>query len=246
MYRFQRWVLIVAWAAAGSFVARLSADDEPNAQSSPSVPAAAAVVGAGPVVSTPSGVGPGTANQPAAGTGKAEAGKGKPEGEKKPGDGKQKGEGKLEELPPIQRPATPPKPPDPKELKVRPGKDGTVSFNFRGQPWPAVLEWLADISGMSLDWQELPGDYINLATQRSYTVKEARDLVNRHLLVRGYTLLIQGEVLSVVNIKMLNPALVPRIEPKELARCDAHEFVRVSFPLDWMLAESAAEESSPI
>jgi type II secretory pathway component GspD/PulD (secretin) len=244
MDRLQRWVLIVAWAAAGSFVTRLSADDAPAAQSSPSV-RAEPVVGAGPAVFTPAGVNPGTANQPATGPGKPEAGKGKPEGEKKPGDGKEKGEGKSEELPPIQRPAKPPKPPDPKELKVRPGKDGTVSFNFRGQPWPAVLEWLADISGMSLDWQELPGDYINLATQRSYTVKEARDLVNRHLLVRGYTLLIQGEVLSVVNIKKLNPALVPRIEPEELARRDAHEFVRVSFPLDWMLAESAAEELKP-
>ena len=244
MDRLQRWVLIVAWATAGSFVTRLSADDEPAAQTNPSVQAGP-VVGTGPVVSTPGGVGLGIANQPAAGPGKPAAGKGKPEGEKKSGDGKEKGEGKSEELPPVQRSAKPPKPPNPKELKVRPGKDGTVSFNFRGQPWPAVLEWLADISGMSLDWQELPGDYINLATQRSYTVKEARDLVNRHLLVRGYTLLIQGEVLSVVNIKKLNPALVPRIEPEELARRDAHEFVRVSFPLDWMLAESAAEELKP-
>ncbi len=62
-----------------------------------------------------------------------------------------------------------------------------------------MLEWLADISGMSLDWQELPGDYLNLTTQRSYTVAEVRDLINRHLLARGFTLLAPGRVLTVVK-----------------------------------------------
>ena len=60
-----------------------------------------------------------------------------------------------------------------------------------------------------------------------------RDLINRHLLDRGYTLLCQGESLTVVNIKKLDAALVPRVDPKELDRCDPYEFVKVSFPLDW-------------
>ena len=82
----------------------------------------------------------------------------------------------------VRRPSEPLSPPKPEELKVRPDEKGRVRFNFNGQPWPAVLEWLAQISGMSLDWQELPADYLNLATQRSYTIEEARDLINRHLL----------------------------------------------------------------
>ena len=108
--------------------------------------------------------------------------------------------------------------PKAEELKVRPDEKGRVRFNFNGQPWPAVLEWLAQISGMSLDWQELPGDYLNLTTQRSYTIEEARDLINRHLLARGFTLLCQGELLTVANIKKLDPSLVPRVEPRELER----------------------------
>ena len=57
---------------------------------------------------------------------------------------------------PTQRPTEPPKPPDPKELELRPDEDGKIRFNFTGQPWSGVLQWLADVSHMSLDWQELP------------------------------------------------------------------------------------------
>lgn len=132
------------------------------------------------------------------------------------------------------------------ELKTRPDEKGLVKFNFQGQPWLEVLEWLAKISHLSLDWQELPGDHLNLATQRGYTVVETRDLINRHLLDRGYTLLRNGEVLTVVNIKKLDPSLVPRVRPADLAKRDAHEFVKVSFPLDWLLAEHAVEELKPM
>ncbi len=99
---------------------------------------------------------------------------------------------------------------------------------------------------MSLDWQELPDGYLNLTTQRSYTLEEARDLINRHLLARGYTMLFQGEVISVVKIDKINPGMVPRVEPGELATRLPHEFVKVSFTLDWLLASDAVEELKPM
>lgn len=160
----------------------------------------------------------------------------------KSGDAAKPGEGPA----PVQRPTKPPVPPKPEELKVMPDEKGKVRFNFNGQPWPAVLEWLAKISGMSLDWRELPGDYLNLNTQRSYSVQEARDLINLHLLVRGFTILRQGEVLHVVNIKMLDPSLVPRLAPAELDRRDPHEFVKVSFDLESLMAAAAVDELKPM
>ena len=135
---------------------------------------------------------------------------------------------------------------NPNELKVRPDEHGKVRFNFQGQPWLDVLEWLAQISNLSLDWQEVPGDQLNLTTQRSYTVDEARDLINRHLLDRGYTLLRNGEVLTVVNVKKLDPGMVARVRPEDLAKRDPHEFVKVSFSLDWLIAEQAVEELKPM
>jgi type II secretory pathway component GspD/PulD (secretin) len=144
------------------------------------------------------------------------------------------------------RPTKPPLPANPNELKIRPDGSGRVRFNFQGQPWLNVLEWLAKISDLSLDWQEVPADFLNLRTQRSYTVAEARDLINRHLLDRGFTLLKDGEVLSVVNIKKLDPSLVPRVAPGELDEREPHEFVKVSFPLDSLTAETATEELKPM
>jgi hypothetical protein len=167
-----------------------------------------------------------------------------------PGDqkaGEQKaGEQKAGEPAVTQRPTKPEKPANPDELKVRPDSEGKIRFSFNGQPWQAVLEWLATISNMSLDWQELPGDFLNLTTQQAYTITEARDLINRHLFARGFTLLQNGEILSVVNIKKLDPGMVPRVTPQELAGRNAYDFVKVSFTLDSLLAEATAEELKPM
>jgi type II secretory pathway component GspD/PulD (secretin) len=162
------------------------------------------------------------------------------EGEKKP-DGDESGKPKV-----ITRPEKPPQPPNPDELEILPGPDGKIRFNFRGQPWTDVLDWLARVAQMSLDWQELPGDYLNLTTQRGYTVDEAKDLINRHLLARGFTLLENDEILSVAKISNLNPGLVPRVSLEGLDQRRPHEFVKVSFALDWLLAEDAVEELKPM
>jgi type II secretory pathway component GspD/PulD (secretin) len=178
------------------------------------------------------------------------------EGPGGPGEAKQPGaegkpeEKKKEETPStpeaVTRPKEPPAPADPAELKARPSDDGVIRFSFRNQPWPAVLQWLADVSSLSLDWQELPGDYLNLTLQRGYTLVEARDLINRHLLARGYTMIQEGETLTVVNLSKLNPAMVPRVSPAELQDRQPHEVVKVTFPLKWMLAENAAQQFKPL
>jgi type II secretory pathway component GspD/PulD (secretin) len=169
------------------------------------------------------------------------------QGEKEGKDEEKKDGEKSDEKPePIKRESTPPHEPDPRELEVRPDERGLVQFNFVGQKWLDVLQWLAENSNMSLDWQELPGDYLNLTTQRPYTIPETRNLINQHLLARGYTLLSHGEVLSVVKIDNLDPSLVPRVEPEELVERQPYEYVKVSFPLDWLLAEDAVEELKPM
>lgn len=165
--------------------------------------------------------------------------------EKKKEEGDKK-EGKPEESKAVARPTEPPEKPNPEELQVSPDEGGMLRFNFRYQPWPDVLEWLARVSDMSLDWQELPGGFLNLSTQRPYDVREARDLINRHLLARGYTMLQNGEVLSVAKISELNPGMVPRVAPDELENRMLHEFAKVSFELDWLLAEEAVEELKPM
>ena len=45
-----------------------------------------------------------------------------------------------------------------------------VSFNFQEAPWTFVLEELASVSGTNLDWTQLPGDALNLRSNKKYTV----------------------------------------------------------------------------
>jgi len=167
---------------------------------------------------------------------------GKPGGEKKD----DKKEAKKPPVESIKRPEKPADAPDSEELQVRPGDDGKVKFNFRGQKWPDVLEWLAEISGTSMDWQELPGDFLNLSTQRAYGVDEIRDMLNERLMTRGYTILAQQEGFVVEKLEGLNMARVPRVHPEDLRFRDDHEFVKVSFPLSWLMAEDAVEELKPM
>ena len=73
-----------------------------------------------------------------------------------------------------------------------------------------------------------------------------RDLLNRRLLDRGYTLLCDGESMTVANIKKLDAAIVPRVEPEELDKRDPYEFVKVSFPLESLTAETATRKLGPM
>ena len=144
----------------------------------------------------------------------------------------------------ILRSQTPPKPANPDELKVAADAQGLLQFQFRDQPWPEVLKWLAAVSQLSLDWQELPGDYINIATQRPYTLEETKDAINRALLLRGFTMLEQGETLTISKTEGINPSLVPRVQPEQLSELPPHSFVRTTFELNWLLAEEVHGEFS--
>jgi DNA polymerase III psi subunit len=146
----------------------------------------------------------------------------------------------------VKRPTADKYVPQPIDTEIRKNPEGKVSFNIKGQPWEPVLQWLSDGSALSLDWQELPGDSLNLITTREYTMEEARDLINRHLLSRGFTMIVTGEVMSIVKTKELNPAMVQRVTPDMLAKLPDHTMCKVSFDLDWLIADEAVEELKPM
>ncbi|HIE96278.1 MAG TPA: hypothetical protein EYQ63_04550 [Fuerstia sp.] len=165
--------------------------------------------------------------------------------DKKPEDGKDKAK-EADAVPKvIKRPTSSEKPTEPigTEAVVA---DGKVTFDLKGQPWDRVLQWLADTSELSLDWQELPGDTLNLTTTRSYTLEQARDIVNRHLLACGFSMVLNGELLSVIKIGDIKSSLVPRVEPEELELQLDHTLCKVSFDLNWLIADEAVEELAPL
>ena len=135
---------------------------------------------------------------------------------------------------------------DPEELKAAVGEDGKVAFQFRNQPWVDLIQWLAQIADKPLDWQELPGDKVNMSTPGRYTVAQTMDLFNRHLLARGYTLLKLPGGISVVKTATINPAMVPRVSPQQLTNLMPHTFVRVSLEVGWLSSEKLAVELKPM
>lgn len=147
---------------------------------------------------------------------------------------------------PIKRKSEPPDPPNKREFDVKPDEQGMLQFQFRNQGWPELMRWLAEVSSMSLDWQELPGDYLNIATQRKHSLEEARDLFNRHLLARGFTMLEFDGTIQVLKTKGINAALVPKIDPEKLSSLPPNRFVRVSFSLNSLIAEDVAKELAPL
>jgi len=163
----------------------------------------------------------------------------KEEGDKKKPDDEKK---KEDEIKTVKRPTEPPKQVDPNRVKLTPDADGRVQFNYFGQPWSDVLQDYADAAGYTFDWQELPADYLNLTTHRKYTLKEAHGLLNNRLLGRGFTLIVQGELLTAVKIDKLDPSLVPRVDPDDLEDYPPYEFVRVRFSLPPTMEPAKAAE----
>ena len=121
-----------------------------------------------------------------------------------------------------------------------------VVLNFRDEEWLPALEWLAKELKLNLDWQTLPEGKLSLFSTKDYEISEAEDLINMQLLARGFTLLKRGEVLRLVPLKDVDITLVPRVTPDELESLSKHQVVRVSIPLEWMVAENAAAEFRPL
>ena len=171
-----------------------------------------------------------------------------PPGDAKPGDAKP-GEAKpAENAPPeaIKRKSEPPEAPNKREFDVRPDDQGMLQFQFRNQAWPDLMRWLSEVSNMSLDWQELPGDYLNLSTQRKHSLEETRDLFNRHLLARGFTILEFDGILQVSKTKGINTSQVPKVDVSKLDSLPPHRFVRVSFSLNTLIAADVIAELKPL
>jgi type II secretory pathway component GspD/PulD (secretin) len=178
----------------------------------------------------------------------AKPGGDKKEADKKEADKKKAGEEKKESPEPkvIRRDDSKDENSDPDELTAKVGEDGRVAFQFRNQPWVELVQWLAEISDQPLDWLELPADRINMRSPGRYTVKETRDLFNRHLLARGYTLLEIDGGLTVAKTASINPAIVPRVDVANLSDMAPHTFVRTSLDVGWLSAEKLAEELKPM
>ena len=141
----------------------------------------------------------------------------------------------------VKRPEEPKQPADRRELLVEP-VDGKLKLQFRGHPWPDMIDWYSRVTGIEVEWQELPSGFLNVRTQRELTMPEIGDLLNRMLLARGFTMLDDGGFFQIIKTENINPAFVPRVEPKRLATMMPHSFARTSFQLHRFKADEIVKE----
>ena len=123
----------------------------------------------------------------------------------------------------------------------------TFAFEWRDKPWPSVLEWLTDHTGIpviSVDHPKGTFTYISPRNQ-VYTVPQIIDIINEALVGQKYLLIRRPRSFTIVSAdKQVDPAILPRITIKELADHGNTEMVSVVLPLKeaGMLADELAPE----
>lgn len=121
--------------------------------------------------------------------------------------------------------------------------DVKLKFNFVHQPWADVLAWFADEADLSLLMETPPTGTFNYRDTRAYTPSEAIDLMNRVLLLKGFTLVRSDRLLTLMNLEdEIPPQLVEFVSVADLDKRGSFEIVKCLFHLAKMDPADAEAE----
>lgn len=125
-------------------------------------------------------------------------------------------------------------------------KDGKVTFNFDGEPWPSVLKFFARVANLTLDMHDQPPGSLKHFDPNKYTPREALDVMNGCLLREGYLAVQKDNFLIVWAFdEGLPPSLVPEISPEELIEDYSdvdNQLLTVAFKMETGDVEQMARE----
>jgi type II secretory pathway component GspD/PulD (secretin) len=123
------------------------------------------------------------------------------------------------------------------------GKFKGIKFEFT--PWKNVLEYFAKQGGYSFATDKWPSGTLNYSDNREYTAEQVIDVLNMHLMTKGFILVKREKLLrlfDVANDGPVPPEFVPEIAPEDLANHGDFELVTVTFQLDkWPPTEAETE-----
>lgn len=119
-----------------------------------------------------------------------------------------------------------------------------LKFSFRHAPWESVLEWFAEQAGLSLVQIEgVPLGTFNYSDDRVFTPREALDLMNSILELKGHTLIRRQRMLILHNLEDPFPEyMVSAVSAEELQERGEYELVKFLFQLDKITPEEAEQE----
>ena len=132
------------------------------------------------------------------------------------------------------------------------GDQPELQFSFRHAPWEDVLEWLAEEADLSFSTEVIPSGTFNYIDEdQSFTPKEAIDLVNSYLLIKGYTIVRKGKMMIVIDLEdeldaQLVRDLLVETPADELDKRGEYEITKTRFNLDKVDAELAEKQISQL
>jgi type II secretion system protein D len=142
----------------------------------------------------------------------------------------------------------PPRTSDTPAAKAEPLK--TYKFEMQNKPWPQVIQWLADITGLRFIGTKYPTGTFNFydPKKKEYTIPEIIDTINEGLLTTDdtnkYTLLRRNQTFTLVAADQPMPEeLIPHVDISELDQRGSSEVIIVNYEAKGLVAEELA---SPI
>ena len=140
---------------------------------------------------------------------------------------------------------------EPAEDRVEETRSDMVRFSFAGVAWRDVIEWIAEEADLALHMDTVPSGSFNYRDPSPFTHEDAIDRINLFLLPEGYSLVRNGNLLSVINLSdprsmQQLDAMADLVTVKELESRKPHDVVKCLFPLGSLGAEDAVEELSAL
>jgi type II secretory pathway component GspD/PulD (secretin) len=122
--------------------------------------------------------------------------------------------------------------------------EGKLRINFKYAPWKDVIEFFAQQANLSLVTDGFPEGTFNYTDNKSYTIEQVLDLLNKVLSTRGYQLVRSERMLMLFNVSdgPIPPVFVETVDAKDLDSRGDFEFVSVQFQLSRMTPQEAEAE----
>ena len=86
------------------------------------------------------------------------------------------------------------------QLGTRPRDQARLKFNFTGAKWETVLDWFCEEAGLSKQFDKFPPGTVNFVDEKqTYSIAQTQDLLNRLLLDRGFSLVLRGRMVFLID-----------------------------------------------
>src|SRR5262249_18133542 len=123
-----------------------------------------------------------------------------------------------------------------------------VAFEMRDKPWSAVLEWLADQTGIPVNaGPEKPTGTMTFIAPKSapkeYTIPQVIDILNENLSQQKLLLIRREASYTIIAAdREIDPAIVPRVEIEDLNTHGKTELAQIVLQLKSLVAEDLVGE----